>query len=38
MGMDRNGPNYRNGHLSVALSTLNAFYMHKNLKRLKSYK
>ena len=21
---------YRNGHLSVALSTLNALYMHKN--------
>ena len=22
----RNGPNYRNGHLSLASSTLNAFY------------
>ena len=24
------GTDYRNGHLSMALSTLNAFYMHKN--------
>ena len=28
-GMDRNGLNYRNGLLYVALSSCNAFYMHR---------
>ena len=29
----RNGSIYRNGHSSVALSALNAFYMHKKCLR-----